>query len=241
MMERRMPIRRLPAVVVLVAILSSAGAVLARPVLDAPRMQQLGHYEVVTFADPAGGGINKGKAIALFDATPDEIFRVVTAYDRYREFAPRVVSSQVIERRGDESALVFIKTNLPWPVSDAWVYARFATEQYGTTYRVRFWQVKGSLRRYAGSILIEPWNRWKSAVTYELVVEPDSIAPKRLINGKVEDAVARYVHALRQHVNNLHTAGLLHPQRPPDPDLPMPLAGRKDALPVEHRADAEHR
>ena len=62
---------------------------------------RLAHYEVLTFTDPGGNGINRGKAIGVFDATPDEVFRVARDYERYAEYAPRVRSAKVVERQGD--------------------------------------------------------------------------------------------------------------------------------------------
>lgn len=215
----------------------------ARPEVGAPGLGRLARYDVLTFFDPAGNGIDKSKAIGVFDATPEEVFRTATDYPRLAEFAPRVisseVSSEVIDRHGDEHALVMLKSDLPWPVSKAWVYADFQHEKLGgEVYRIRFSQVRGSMRRYFGSILIEPWSPQKSAVTYELVAEPDTIAPKRLVNRKLHDAAARYVHALRQRINDLHRLGRLHPLEPPSTDFSPTLAGARKPVVVENVAKA---
>jgi hypothetical protein len=89
------------------------------------------------------------------------------------------------------------------------------------------------MKRYSGSIYIEPWQKWRgggtSAVTYELLAEPDTSAPKRLINGRVEVAVAKFVHALRERVNFLRRSGRLHPLAAPNPALASPLAGPRPA------------
>ncbi|MSP61705.1 MAG: hypothetical protein EXR72_15495 [Myxococcales bacterium] len=226
-----------------VAGLAIAGAAEARPALPPEGLDRLAHYQVLTFADPGGGGINRGKAIGLFDATPDEVFRVASEYERYPEFAPRVIASRVVERQSESRAFVILTTDLPWPVSNAWVYAQFEHDRLGPdVYRIRFWQIHGSMKRYAGSIFIEPWAKWKgggtSAVTYELLAEPDSSAPKRLINSRVQDAVAKYIHALRQRINQLRQAGRIHPQLPPEPTLASPLAGPRQPKTVADVANA---
>ncbi len=228
------------------ALFVADGAAHAKPALSPDGLNRLGHYEVLTFTDPGGNGINKGKAIGVFDATPDEVFRVATEYEHYPDFAPRVVSSKVLDRQGDQRALVMLATDLPWPVSKAWVYAQFEHDHIGPdTYRVRFWQLKGSMKRYSGSIYIEPWVKWKgggkSAVTYELLAEPDTSTPKRMINNRVEDAVAKYIHSLRQRINDLRRLGRLHPSLPPDPNRAAPLAGPKLTQPVEDVAAREKR
>ena len=207
-----------------------AGAAAARPSVGPDGLSRLAHYQVLTFTDPGGNGINRGKAIGLFDATPDEVFRVATDYQHYVDFAPRVVASQVVDRQGDARAFVSLSTDLPWPVSKAWVYAQFEQERLARdVYRIRFWQLKGSMKRYEGSIFIEPWAKWKgggtSVVTYELLAEPDSSAPKRLINARVEEVAAKYIHFLRSHINDLRRAGRLHPELPPSPNLASPLSG----------------
>lgn len=212
------------------ALLSLAGVAHALPAVGPDGLDRLAHYKVLTYTDPGGNGINKGKAIGVFDATPDEVFRVATDYQHYPQFAPRVVASKVIDRQGDQRAFVWLSSDLPWPVSKAWVYAQFEHERLGgEVYRVRFWQLKGSMKRYAGSIFIEPWAKWKgggtSVVTYELLAEPDTSAPKRFVNARVEEVVSKYIHFLRQHINDLRRAGRLHPELPPGPTLASPLAG----------------
>ena len=217
------------------------GQAVARPVLAGDGMARLDRYDVLSFTDPIPDGLKKGKAIGVFDATPEEIFRVITEYEHYNSFIPRVVSSQVIDRHGDTSAFVFLLTDLPWPVRDAWVLAQFEHEQLGAnTYRIRFWQIRGSLRRYAGSALIEPWAGNKSAVTYELIIEPDMRASHHFINGRIEQVTALYLHSLRQHINNLHHAGMLHPLVSPDPALVSPLAGARQPVPVDQSENVAH-
>ena len=61
----------------------------ARPTLDAGRLDELGRYQVLTFADPFRNGIERGKAIGVIDATPEEVFRVATDYAKYRDFMPQ--------------------------------------------------------------------------------------------------------------------------------------------------------
>src|SRR5207302_5169689 len=125
---------------------------------------------------PGGGGIEVSRAVGVFDATPDEVFRTATDYAHLAEFAPRVSRSTVLESGNPAGpsarALVLLAADLPWPVSNAWVQAQFETEQPGAgVFRVRFWQVRGSMRRYFGSILIEPWQDGRSSVTYEQLAE----------------------------------------------------------------------
>ena len=138
---------------------------------------------------------------------------------------------------------MLLATDLPWPVSRAWCQVQFEHERLGRdAYRIRFYQLRGSMRRYEGSVLIEPWQRWKgggtSTVTYELVAVPDSSAPKSWINRQVRDAAVKWVHYLRQRINALRYAGRLHPTQPADPHLDSPLDGRQRLTPVTEVAKA---
>jgi ribosome-associated toxin RatA of RatAB toxin-antitoxin module len=208
------------------AIVIGATSADARPSLDSERLGRLGQYEVLVFADPAGSGLEKGKAIGVFDATPEEVYRVVTDYAKWKDYLPKVRDSSVLERSGEE-ALVATVAELPWPVGAARVEARYVQARLrGEIYRIEFSMVRGSMRRYRGTMYIEPWTAGKAAVTYELVAEPDFLVPKGRVNRMVLRSASGFVHALRQRVNELHRLGYLHPLPPRPPLVP------RNALPL---------
>ncbi len=203
----------------------------ARPTLDSGRLDELSHYEVLTFTDPFKNGIERGKAIGVIDATPEEVFRVATDYAKYCDFMPRVTRSTVKESARDH-ALVELQAELRWPAGSSRVTARYTHEKLpGDIYRVRFGMVDGSLKQYLGSLYIEPFAAGKTAVTYELVAEPDTLAPKSAINRGIKRSTGNFVNALRQRINDLHRLGYLHPEpiAPRKSDARSPLVG---ALPA---------
>ncbi|MCU1283461.1 MAG: cyclase/dehydrase [bacterium] len=203
----------------------------ARPTLDSGRLDELGRYQVLTFADPFKNGIERGKAIGVIDATPEEVFRVATDYAKYRDFMPRVTASTVKEATRDH-VLVEMRAELRWPAGASKVTARYTHEKLpGDIYRVRFDMVDGSLKQYLGSLYIEPFMAGKTAVTYELVAEPDSVAPKSAINRGIKRSTGNFVNALRQRVNDLHRLGYLHPEplAPQKSDARSPLVGAPPA------------
>ena len=207
----------------------------ARPTLDGARLDDLGHYQVLTFADPFRNGIERGKAIGVIDATPEEVFRVATDYAKYRDFMPRVTGSTVREATRDQ-ALVEIRAELRWPAGASTVTARYTQEKLpGEIYRVRFDRVGGDLKQYWGSLYIEPFAPGKTAVTYELVAEPDTIAPKSAINRGIKRSTGNFVNALRQRINDLHRLGYLHPEpiAPRKSDARSPLVGEPPAAPSD--------
>ena len=200
----------------------------ARPSLDHERLTQLAAYDVLVFGDPHANGIERGKAIGVFDATPEEVFRVATDYSKWKDYLPRVRGSNVLSSDGGKTIVEMI-AELPWPASTEHVQARYIAEKLaGEIYRIRFEMSEGSMKQYLGAIYIEPWTAQhdKSAVTYELVAEPDILAPKSAINKLIRRSASGFVHALRQHINELHRLGYLHPLQPkPEPTPALPLTG----------------
>ncbi len=197
----------------------------ARPTLDSERMARLDHFDVLSFADPFKNGLDVGKAIGVFEATPEEVFRVATDYTKWHEYLPRVGTSLVTERQRD-GATVEITIDLPWPVGKTLVTARYRHERLkGETYRVKFTKVRGNLKQYLGSMYIEPWAPGKCSLTYELVAQPDVLAPKSMLNHALQKSASGFVNALRQRVNDLHQWGLLHPEPLPPPNASSPLPG----------------
>src|SRR5688572_8066382 len=100
------------------------GPALARPTLDGARLGQLDRYEVLTFSDPYQSGIDRGKAIGVIDATPEEVFRIATDFGRYKEYMPRIVESEQVTRTTD-SAQVVLTADLPLPAGHSWIEADY--------------------------------------------------------------------------------------------------------------------
>ncbi|MEO6953550.1 MAG: SRPBCC family protein [Polyangia bacterium] len=206
----------------LAACVSLPSAAHARPTLDGGHLAALSQYEVLTFSDAYRAGIERGKAIGVIDATPEEVFRVATDFERYKDFMPRIAVSDQLSRTAD-GAQVVITAELPWPAGRRWIEADYRFERVAKDiFRVRFDMVRGNMRQYLGSLYIEPFSKTQTAITYELVAEPDLTAPKSLINKGVRRTVGKFVHALRQRINDLHQLGMLHPVLPP---VPMAKAG----------------
>ncbi len=211
------------AALLLTGVFSSSAS--ARPTLDQAHLNQLGAYNVLVFSDPFTGGIDRGKAIGVFDATTEEVFRVATDYAKYQDFMPRVQGSRIVEGDRDH-AIVEITAELPWPAGRSAVIARYNHERLpGSIYRVQFQLLRGNMKRYLGSLYIEPFAPGRSAVTYELVAQPDGLAPRSAVNRGVRRSAGSFVNALRQRINDLHRLGYLHAEPAGPTPGPAPLAG----------------
>src|SRR6185503_17417618 len=108
-------------------------------------LARLAAYDVLAFTDPFQNGLERGKAIGVFDATPEEVFRVATDYAKWKDYLPRVRGSKVISQTGSQS-LVEMVADLPWPAGRSSVWARYTTQKLsGGIYRIRFDLVRGSM------------------------------------------------------------------------------------------------
>jgi ribosome-associated toxin RatA of RatAB toxin-antitoxin module len=220
------------------ALLLLTAPAFARPQLDSDHMKQLDRYDVLSFGDPFKNGFEMGKAIGVFDATPEEVFRVVTDYNRWKEYMPRVRASEVRDKKRD-GATVEITLDLPWPVGKTEVTAKYHHEkQKGGSFKVSFAKLKGNLKQYLGTMYIEPWSPGKSAVTYQVMAQPELLAPKSMINRSLQKTASGFVNALRQRVNDLHKFGLLHPELPAQ-KAQSPLVGKPPAE-RDLQAEATH-
>jgi Polyketide cyclase / dehydrase and lipid transport len=217
-MKRRRRIYTMLSVGLGAAFSLFASTAQARPTLDPERLGQLERYEVLSFVDAYENGIDRGKAIGVIDATPDEVFRVVTDFPHYKDFVPRISQSDLTSRSND-GALVRLIADLPWPAGRSWIDAEYRFERLpGNIYRAHFDKRRGNMRQYLGTVYIEPWSttpgRPQTAITYEFVAEPDVYAPKSALNKGVRRSAASFVHALRQRINEMHRLGMLHPNAP---------------------------
>ena len=230
--------RSLLASATLILGVALASPAAARPTLDSARLGEIARYEVLTFNDPFKNGIERGKAIGVIDATPEEVFRVATDYAKYRDFMPRVTDSKVREAARDH-VLVELHAELRWPAGASTVTARYTHEKLpGEIYRVKFEMVDGSLKQYWGTLYIEPFSPGKTAITYELVAEPDMVAPKSAVNRGIKRSTGNFVNALRQRINDLHRLGYLHPEpiAPQKSDARSPLVGAPPSVPSDGSA-----
>ena len=216
----------LPSLLALAALwVVAPGVARARPALDARQVGQLTRYDVVLFSEPIGSGLIRHRAVGMFNAPPKEVFRVATGYEHYGEYIPRI-ESRVMSRKKDE-AVVRVKADLPWPMRNVWVDARYHSDLlYAETYRVRFGMVGGNMLRYEGSLLIEPFGQGRTTVTYELLAEPNSRLPTAWVQRALGRTAFSFVHYLRSRVGMLQRQAIdaAHRQAPVPAVPPAPVA-----------------
>jgi hypothetical protein len=178
----------------------------ARPRLGKAHMDRLVRGETVDFSQKVpGSGVMMGKTIAIVEDAPEAVVYVLLAVDKYKHFIPRITGSRVTKRRGWHTFAV-IHTDLPWPAKDAWIYIKSTRyDKPNRTFEVKWWMLNGTMKRYTGSALIEPWNKegTKSVLTYKMLAEPKTSAPDSVISKGLRRVVSTIVNRIRLRLKAL--------------------------------------
>src|SRR5258708_25373229 len=119
-----MAFRHLALTALVLSCLGGAPLAQARPLLDEQRLLRLERWDVVSFTDPAGSGAQRHRAVGMFNASPEAIFKVATDYEQYTSYIPRLIGSHVMWQGADQ-ALGMLEAELPWPLRNSWSYAPF--------------------------------------------------------------------------------------------------------------------
>ena len=187
-------------------LLTSASPAPARPKLSAEHIKAIEHGKVLEFSQKVkGSGVMMGKAIGIVEDVPEAVLYVLLAVDKYKHFLPRVTGSRITKRRGWDSYAV-IHTDLPWPVKDVWVYLKLTrTDKPGRVYAIRWWMLNGTMKKYEGSALIEPYSRdgKQTVLTYKLLAEPQTSAPDSMISNGIKRVASTILHRVRLRLKAL--------------------------------------
>jgi hypothetical protein len=169
---------------------------LARPELPKDLIATLEKGKILEFSNKKPGtDIKIGKAIGLFNDTPEAMAYALLDVKSYKFFIDRVKDSRITKQNRLHTFAV-VHTDLPWPVKDCWVYAKFTRyNKPGRIIEIKWWKLNGTAKEYTGTALIEPWNKdaTKSVLTYELLFEPETRAPDSMISDGVRSVVTHMV------------------------------------------------
>jgi hypothetical protein len=203
MISKRTTIALLAAALALLLLDATASA---RPTLGQAHMKRLLRGETVDFSQKVpGSGVKMGKTIAIVEDAPEAVVYVLLAVDKYKHYIPRIKESRVTKRRGWHTYAV-IHTDLPWPAKDAWIYIKSTRyDKPNRTYELKWWMLNGTMKRYTGSALIEPWNKagTKSVITYKMLAVPKTSAPNSVVSKGLRKVVSTIVNRLRLRLKAL--------------------------------------
>lgn len=175
----------------------------------AAERKRLERWEVLGAAEKAGARRYRATARGLFADAPEAVLFVLVGLGKYKHFLPRVSESRVTRRDGWHTYAV-LRTDLPWPAKDAWIYVK-ATRHYkpGRTYELRWTMLNGTLKHCSGVARMKPYGRGKgrALLTYTVTVELATRAPDAMLLSGLRNTVSTIVHRTRMRLSALRKYG----------------------------------
>jgi len=141
----------------------------------------------------AGGAVKPGRAMGLVNAPADVVAEVIGSIAEYKAFVPRCTGS----RRVKANAFV-VELELPWPVNRTWAYVQLERRQSKAGQFLRWRMLNGTLKSYEGLAWIQPLDKDRTVLTYQMLAVPHTAAPDGLITRGLRNAVKSMMEAVRK-------------------------------------------
>ncbi len=197
-----------------VALLFVGAAVSSVIPIDAPdgtpltdeQRASLDHGEIlVHLSDVAGSAVKKATAIAVIDAAPDRVSRVLTDYESFPEFMPYCRTVR-IDEKDEDGARVRYELDFPWPIGDRHyvLELKSGSESRGElTVFVNTWAYvpdSGNINDTYGSWEVFPEGSDRSLVRYTVFTDPGGRVPGWAANVATNVAVPGVIEGVRTRV-----------------------------------------
>jgi len=154
---------------------------------------RLSHYVV-----ESDGSVDYGEALAVVDASPDTVMRIVTDYARYQEFVPHFEQSRELSRRGN-NALVYMQALAVRETVTLWCQMRiYQRRPRGDTRIIEGRMTEGNMEQFVARWEVTPVDDGaRSLVRFRILVHPDLPFPSSVFTGQNRNAARRTLDALR--------------------------------------------
>ncbi|MCW5828503.1 MAG: SRPBCC family protein [Deltaproteobacteria bacterium] len=177
---------------------------------DKEQEARLARGEVLTSSttDPLTKA-NLGIVTGVIDYPVEQVWAVVSDYDRFSRFIPLMKESQVVSHEGTMATVRVLWDNANLPISfipisiQYWSHLRIKT--YPRTYFAEFQQIEGNLKRAEGTFLLEPFPDAagkRSRVVISIVFQIGDILDLGA-RGFFERIMPYYVTNMRRHLTTL--------------------------------------
>jgi len=173
------------------------------PKYDRKQIALLNHGEVITrYWKHKSGDVGSGWAAGIISASPEAVFAVVAAVEKYPAFYERMAAARITKRRGPGDYDFYYRIDMPWPLSDHWCFTRNTHEvdRKKRRYRRRWKMIKGTFHHNRGSWTVRPWGDGKAILHYEVTLKPMVSAPDFVLHHVSRVALPRSVTAIRKRV-----------------------------------------
>jgi len=156
----------------------------------------------------SGTPVKKATAVAVVDASPEQVFRVLTDYDSFTQFMPYCKKVQVQKADGDQSQVRF-ELDFPWPIGDRYYVLELTDrrERKGESVvlasRWTYVPDSGNINDTYGSWEVWPYNDGESFVRYTVFTDPGGRVPGWAANMATDVAVPSVIEGLRKRVREV--------------------------------------
>jgi uncharacterized membrane protein len=156
----------------------------------------------------SGTAVKKATAVAVVDASADQVFQVLTDYDSFTQFMPYCKKVQVQKADGEQSQVRF-ELDFPWPIGDRYYVLELTDrrEQKGDSAvlasRWTYVPGSGNINDTYGSWEVWPYKGGKSFVRYSVFTDPGGRVPGWTANMATNVAVPSVIQGLRDRVRQV--------------------------------------
>lgn len=160
---------------------------------------------LVHLTDVAGTAVKKATAVAVIDAAPEQVFRVLTDYESFPEFMPYCRAVRIEEVKGKVSKVRY-ELDFPWPIGDRYYVLQLTdrSETRGDSpVLVSSWTYvpdSGNINDTYGSWEVYPERSERSLVRYTVFTDPGGRVPGWAANVATNVAVPGVIEGVRTHV-----------------------------------------
>ena len=140
------------------------------------------------------------RAMAVIDATPEQVWQHIDACEHFKEFVPRVVVSEVLSREGEQIRFRS-RVDMPFPLRDIESELLCRHRAYGGAVYERRWKgLTGPMKVNEGSWRIFPWTGGRTLVVYTARIAPEMKIPPKIRMMAQRITLPKTVTALRERV-----------------------------------------
>lgn len=160
---------------------------------------------LVHLTEVSGSAVKKATAIAIIDAVPEQVIRVLTDYESFPEFMPYCQEVR-IEEKDKERTRVRYELDFPWPIGDRHylLELKSGSESRGdVTVFVNTWTYvpdSGNINDTYGSWEVIPEGPDRSLVRYTVFTDPGGRVPGWAANVATNVAVPGVIEGVRTRV-----------------------------------------
>ncbi len=133
------------------------------------------------------------------NSSPERIWSAITSYDRYVDFLPLVVESN-IKRRASKTTFQYVRMRPPWPLHDHWMVN--ANVENKPRWNLSWTMADGNLKLEHGYWQLVPMGPNRTRLQYHLTVDPWlDIIPGWLVEFATVQVLPDVIKGVRKRVN----------------------------------------